>query len=63
MIKINKLHDILIRKKKEFYIYIILCISSFNILLHFFKKNIYENFSVFGDFLVYRCAGVNFING
>ena len=63
MIKINKLHDILIRKKKEFYIYIILFISSFNILLNFFKKNIYENFSVFGDFLVYRCAGVNFING
>ena len=63
MIKINKLHDILIRKKKEFYIYIILCISSFNILLHFFKKNIYENFSIFGDFLVYRCAGLNFING
>ena len=63
MIKINKLHDILIRKKKEFYIYIILCISSFNILLHFFKKNISDTFSIFGDFLVYRCAGVNFING
>ena len=63
MIKINKLHDILIRKKKEFYIYIILCISSFNILSHFFKKNISDTFSIFGDFLVYRCAGLNFING
>ena len=53
MIKINKLHDILIRKKKEFYIYIILCISSFNVLLHFFKKNISDTFSILGDFLVY----------
>jgi hypothetical protein len=34
-----------------------------NRLSSFFKKNISEAFSIFGDFLVYRCAGLNFING
>ena len=62
MIKIKKLHNILIKKKVEFYIFLILFISSFNILLHFIKKNFFDTFSIFGDFLVYRCAGINFIN-
>ena len=62
MIKIKHLRDNLLKKKLNFYIFLILIISTINILAHFIEKKIYGTFSIFGDFLVYRCAGINFLN-
>ncbi|MBH70901.1 MAG: hypothetical protein CFH28_00197 [Alphaproteobacteria bacterium MarineAlpha6_Bin6] len=62
MIKIKHFRDNLLKKKPDFYIFLILIISTFNILSHFVEKKIYGTFSIFGDFLVYRCAGIQSIN-
>ena len=62
MIKIKHFRDNLLKKKPDFYIFLILIISPFNILSHFVEKKIYGTFSIFGDFLVYRCAGIQSIN-
>ena len=61
MIKLNHLYKY-IGKKINFFIFIPLYISSFNILSNFFEKKILGSFSIFGDFLIYRCAGINYLN-
>ncbi len=62
MIKIKHLRNNLLKKNINFYIFFILIISSLNILTHFIEKKILGNFTIFGDFLVYRCAGIKFLN-
>ena len=61
MIKLNNLFKY-IGKKINFLIFIPLYLSSFNILSNFFEKKIFGSFSIFGDFLIYRCAGINYLN-
>ena len=62
MIKLKHLYKYFLEKKIIFFIFIPLYLSSFNILSNFVEKKIIGSFSIFGDFLVYRCAGINYLN-
>ena len=61
MIKKKQLYKIFFKQKLSFYIFLILFISTFNILSHFVEKKILGSFSIFGDFLIYRCAGLKYL--
>ena len=43
-------------------IFLSLLISSFNIINNFFEKVVFGDRQVFGDFMVYRCGAISFIN-
>ena len=62
MIKLKHLYKYFLEKKINFFIFIPLYLSSFNILSNFVEKKIIGSFSIFGDFLIYRCAGINYLN-
>ena len=62
MIKLKHLYKYFLEKKINFFIFIPLYLSSFNILSDFVEKKIIGSFSIFGDFLIYRCAGINYLN-
>ena len=52
-------------KKKNIYIYILysaLFLSSFNIILNFIEKVVLGERLIFGDFSVYRCGAITFLN-